>query len=107
MICLPLGHSPLAANIAELGYNTRNFAIVGVTELGFQLARNIENLPEMGLKLVGFYDDRDDDRTPDVPEDLGRRIGNLDDLLAQARAGKSTLFTSPFPCAPKSASAAC
>lgn len=79
------------------GYNSRNFAIIGVTELGFQLARNIEKLPEMGLKLIGFYDDRGDERTPEVPEDIGYRIGNLDDLLEQARAGKVDIIYITFP----------
>ncbi len=83
--------------LRTLGYNSRNFAIVGVTELGFQLARNIEKLPEMGLKLVGFYDDRDDQRTPEVPLDLGRRIGNLDDLVAQARQGEVDIIYITFP----------
>ncbi len=81
IICCRLGIRLLQRILRTLGYNSRNFAIIGVTELGFQLARNIEKLPEMGLKLLGFYDDRGDDRTPDVPEDIGRRIGNLDDLL--------------------------
>jgi putative colanic acid biosysnthesis UDP-glucose lipid carrier transferase len=97
MICCRLGIRFLQRILRSLGYNSRNFAIVGVTELGFQLARNIEQLPEMGLKLVGFYDDRGDERTPDVPDDIGRRIGNLDDLLAQARAGEVDMIYITFP----------
>ncbi|MGD0654012.1 MAG: undecaprenyl-phosphate glucose phosphotransferase, partial [Thermoguttaceae bacterium] len=83
--------------LRSLGYNSRNFAVVGVTELGFQLAKNIEQLPEMGLKLAGFYDDRGDERIPEVPQDLGRRIGNLDDLLATARAGEVDIIYITFP----------
>ena len=33
------------------GWNTRRFAIVGVNDLGFELSRNIERSPELGLKL--------------------------------------------------------
>jgi putative colanic acid biosynthesis UDP-glucose lipid carrier transferase len=83
--------------LRALGYNTRTFAIIGVTELGFQLVRNIENSPEMGLKFLGFFDDRGDERTPSIPEDLGRWIGNLDDLLDQARRGKVGNIYITFP----------
>jgi undecaprenyl-phosphate glucose phosphotransferase len=92
-----LGIRLLQRVLRTLGYNSRNFAIIGVTELGFQLAQNIEKLPEMGLKLLGFYDDRGDERTPDVPDGIGRRIGNLDDLLAHARAGEVDLIYITFP----------
>jgi len=97
MIGCRLGIRLLQRILRKLGYNSRNFAIIGVTELGFQLARNIEKLPEMGLKLAGFYDDRADERTPDVPDDIGRRIGNLDDLLAQARRGEVDIIYITFP----------
>ena len=97
MICCRLGIRLLQRILRTLGYNIRNFAIVGVNELGFQLARNIEKLPEMGLEFLGFYDDRGDERTPDVPEDMGRRIGNLDDLLEHARAGEVDMIYITFP----------
>jgi putative colanic acid biosynthesis UDP-glucose lipid carrier transferase len=73
--------------LRALGYNARGFAVVGVTKLGFQLVRNIEDSPEMGLRLVGFYDDRPETRNPRIPEDVGRRLGNFDDLVEQARRG--------------------
>jgi putative colanic acid biosysnthesis UDP-glucose lipid carrier transferase len=83
--------------LRAMGYNTRSFAVIGVTELGFQLVRNIEQSPEMGLEFLGFYDDRDDERTPNIPGDLAGRIGNLDDLLAQARQGKVDTIYITFP----------
>ncbi len=79
------------------GLNTRGFAIVGVNEIGFQLARNIENTAGMGLKLVGFYDDRSDGRIPDVPSGLGLRIGNIDELIAQAKSGEVSMIYITFP----------
>lgn len=69
------------------GINTRPFAIVGVNELGFQLARNIERSPELGLKLAGFYDDRPEDRNPSLPPGLKARIGGIEDLVDDAKAG--------------------
>ncbi|QDV72008.1 undecaprenyl-phosphate glucose phosphotransferase [Botrimarina mediterranea] len=40
------------------GWNTKRVAICGANELGVQLARNLAGMPELGLKTVGFYDDR-------------------------------------------------
>ena len=79
------------------GYNSRGFAIVGITELGFQLAQNIENSPEMGLKLVGFYDDRVEERNPHIPPGMGQKVGNLDELVAQARSGSVDRIYITFP----------
>lgn len=79
------------------GYHTKQFAIVGVTELGFQLARNIESSPEMGLKLVGFFDDRPEPRNPEIPNRLGRQGGTLRDLLEQTRAGQVDRIYITFP----------
>ncbi|TWT42744.1 undecaprenyl-phosphate glucose phosphotransferase [Botrimarina hoheduenensis] len=44
------------------GWNARRVAICGVNQLGIQLARNLQESPELGLKTVGFYDDRAYDR---------------------------------------------
>jgi putative colanic acid biosysnthesis UDP-glucose lipid carrier transferase len=80
-----------------LGYNRRSFAIVGVNELGFQLAKNIEASPEMGLSLAGFFDDRPEERNPSIPADLGRRIGTIQDLVEQARSGAVERIFITFP----------
>ena len=79
------------------GFNTRGYAIVGVNDLSFQLVENIKNSPEMGLKFVGFYDDRDQTRTPQVDPRIGSRLGNLDQLVAQARTGEVSMIYITFP----------
>ncbi len=81
----------------SLGYNTRKFAIVGVNELGFQLARNIEASPELGLAFAGFFDDRPEGRTPAIPEGVGRRAGTIEELVAEARAGAIDRIYITFP----------
>ena len=79
------------------GYHTRRFAIVGVNRLGFELARNIADAPELGLKLVGFYDDRPAERLPPTPAELGCHVGNLDQLLdATRRRAIDTIYIA-FP----------
>jgi putative colanic acid biosynthesis UDP-glucose lipid carrier transferase len=79
------------------GFNTRRVAICGVNELGVQVGRNISAAPEMGLRLVGFYDDRPADRTSSVPSDLGRRRGELDRLIEGARRGRIDIVYITFP----------
>ena len=79
------------------GLNTKPCAIVGVTELGIQLARNIYASPELGLKLAGYYDDRPPERSPQLPPGLKQRIGDIDDLIADARAGFIDRIYITFP----------
>lgn len=79
------------------GYNTRGFAVIGVNSLAFRVAENIENTPEMGLKLVGFYDDRKAERTPDIDPRIGEKIGDMDELLTHAQNGDVTMIYITFP----------
>ncbi len=64
---------------------TRNFAVVGVNELGIDLVRSIQDQPELGLTFCGFYDDRPRGRRAELPPDMNLRLGNLDQLVEQAR----------------------
>lgn len=79
------------------GMNSRNFAIVGVNELGLQLAQNIEQSPELGLNLAGFFDDRPEERNPKIPADVGAHTGNIADLVQQAKEGKIDRIYIAFP----------
>jgi putative colanic acid biosynthesis UDP-glucose lipid carrier transferase len=79
------------------GWNTKGFAIVGVTELGIDLAEKIEKSADMGLRLVGFYDDREDYRLPDIPKTYGRKIGTIDELVQHARDGDVSMIYITFP----------
>jgi putative colanic acid biosynthesis UDP-glucose lipid carrier transferase len=79
------------------GFNIRSCAICGVNELGVQLARNVERSPEMGLRLGGFYDDRPLERTTELPRDVGRRVGGVDELVHRARRGDFDIVYITFP----------
>lgn len=87
----------MQAYLRAHGYNTRAYAVVGVNELGFDLARRIERTPELGLSLAGFYDDRSDERLPDVPDEFGQKLGSMDQLLADAKAGRINRIYITFP----------
>lgn len=79
------------------GINTRTFAVVGVNELGFQLAKNIAGSPEMGLRLIGFYDDRPENRRPNIPAQRGPYAGNISQLVLDARRGVVDRIYITFP----------
>ena len=79
------------------GLNTRRYAVVGINELGFQLVRNIERSVGLGLKFVGFYDDRPEERTPQVPKDLGPKVGDLGELVEHTRQRKVDIVYITFP----------
>ena len=79
------------------GFNIRSYAICGVNELGIQLAKNIEGAPELGLRLVGFYDDRPVDRIAELPSEIGSCVGNLDELVHRARRGIVDTIYITFP----------
>ncbi len=79
------------------GIGTRNYAIVGINELGFELARNIEQSPDLGLKFVGMYDDRLKDRLPSIPAEFGAQVGNIDELVKLAHCGDIEQIYITFP----------
>ena len=79
------------------GLNTNGCAIVGVTELGIQLADNLTLMPELGLRLAGYYDDRPPERSPQLPPGIKQRIGDIDDLVADARVGFIDRIYITFP----------
>jgi len=83
--------------IRAKGRNVRGLAIVGCTEIGFQLARNIERAPWSGLRTVGFFDDRPPLRRATLPADVAACVGNIDELVAQARDGRVHMIYITLP----------
>lgn len=79
------------------GFNTKTVAICGVNELGIQLARNLQGSPELGLRVAGFFDDRPQDRTAAIPDDLPGLAGSLDELVIAAKRGSVDLVYITFP----------
>ncbi len=83
--------------LVSRGIHTRSFAIVGVNSLGIQLVEKIERSPEQGLRFLGFFDDRPENRTEVLPEKISKRLGNMCDLMEQARAGKVSVVFVTLP----------
>ncbi len=69
------------------GINTRSFAVVGVNDLGIQVARSVNETPDLGLKFMGYFDDRPSERRGDLPAELDVDLGSLKKLVARAKAG--------------------
>jgi putative colanic acid biosynthesis UDP-glucose lipid carrier transferase len=69
------------------GANTRTVAVAGATKLGAELADYMRQDMSLGMRVVGFYDDRGPGRRQDPPPECGPVIGKLDQLLIDARAG--------------------
>ncbi len=67
------------------GHNTRTVAIAGASALGEDLARNIQRSPWMGMRMVGFYDDRHISRLHPMDPAVGEVKGDLDKLVAEAK----------------------
>ncbi len=70
------------------GYNTRRAAIVGCTPLAVRLIDVISNDPTLGLNVVGVYDDRTQPRQVRSIELSSQVLGNVEQLVADARDGK-------------------
>jgi putative colanic acid biosynthesis UDP-glucose lipid carrier transferase len=81
----------------ERGINVRNVAIVGAREVGADVARTILESPWMGLRPIGFFDDRKPAGSRPLVNDPVQVIGNLDTLVDRAREGNIDLVYITLP----------
>ncbi|MFP5349994.1 MAG: undecaprenyl-phosphate glucose phosphotransferase [Gammaproteobacteria bacterium] len=85
------------ASLRQRGLNTRQVAIVGARELGAYLARTIIDAPWMGLRPVGFYDDRKPAGERPLVHEPVEVIGNLEMLLRHAHEGRIDIVYITLP----------
>jgi Undecaprenyl-phosphate glucose phosphotransferase len=80
-----------------MGRLERRTAIVGGGEAGEALIRALEAQRDTGLRVCGVFDDRNDDRSPDLVAGYPK-LGTIDDLVEFARRTKLDLviFTLPI-----------
>lgn len=75
------------------GLTGRRCAIAGINRLGVQLMKNAKNNPDCGLQIAGFYDDRAPERWVNSVKDESQLLGDLNQLIEQAKAGEiDTVF---------------
>lgn len=85
-------------SLLKRGIGVRKVAIAGLNTLGKQVAENIEQDAGLGLKLYGFFDDRNRSRTPEVEGELDREPdGGLDALLDMAKNGDVDIVLLTLP----------
>ena len=70
------------------GISSRGYAIYGATDLGVQLADNVDQRPDQGLKFMGFYDDRPEKRSSKLADEYATRLGSMASLVEHAKAGE-------------------
>ena len=78
----------VVSHIQLHGVNNRRVAIVGARELGLELAETIDTAPWMGLKLVGFFDDRSVTGSRPLMTKSFEVLGQLADVVKSAKAGE-------------------
>jgi Undecaprenyl-phosphate glucose phosphotransferase len=84
-------------HLTRMGRLERRTAIVGGGEAGEALIRALEAQRDTGLRVCGVFDDRNDDRSPDLVAGYPK-LGTIDDLVEFARRTKLDLviFTLPI-----------
>lgn len=75
-------------SLRAVGRNTRTLAIAGKTALGTQVLEKIEKTPWLGMRFVGFFDDRLAAREGKDSANHVEGVGRFDELVEMARAGK-------------------
>jgi putative colanic acid biosysnthesis UDP-glucose lipid carrier transferase len=74
--------------LGKNGYGVRRTAIVGANRLGYDIAKNAMQSADAGIKIVGFYDDRNAERRLADDVDLPPFSGNIDLLLEKVRSNE-------------------
>lgn len=77
----------LTGHLKRLGVHNRLIAIAGITERGLQFAETLNNHPETGLVVVGFYSLEGDKGAMELPPQY-KHIGAAEELVAAARYGE-------------------
>jgi putative colanic acid biosynthesis UDP-glucose lipid carrier transferase len=69
------------------GHNSRRVAILGCTSDAERLAEALDQLPWLGLNLLGIFDDRSETRRHPAKHPHCKVLGSSDDLIRQCRQG--------------------
>jgi putative colanic acid biosynthesis UDP-glucose lipid carrier transferase len=79
------------------GRNLRWVAIAGATPEAERMAQVLEQKPWLGMRLIGIFDDRGDDRRHPIDRVDCHVLGGFDDLLRCAREGAIDIIYVALP----------
>lgn len=86
----------LVRRMTRAGLIERRAVIVGGGHAGEQFLREVMRHPESDLRIYGVFDDRQDDRSPDIVAGFPK-LGNVDDLVEFARSVHLDLIIFTLP----------
>ena len=66
------------------GYNSRSVIIIGATPSGINLAEQINKNSQLGLRLLGFFEDRPSNRLPELKDN--QVIGTIEEGIQLVKA---------------------
>ncbi len=92
-----VGSRLVAGELHRRGVATRSVHIVGATKMGAMIAQRIMDDPASGMRVEGYFDDRDPERLVPMPERLGPPMGRLPELLELAREGEVDIVYIALP----------
>lgn len=78
------------------GRLTRRTVVVGGGETGESLIRVLRTQPDSDVRVIGVFDDRTDDRSPDTCGGL-KKLGSVDDFIEFARRTRVDLVVFSLP----------
>jgi Undecaprenyl-phosphate glucose phosphotransferase len=91
-----VGVSVTLKSLTRAGRLERRTAIVGGGEAGVALIHALEAQRDSGVRIIGVFDDRTDDRSPDTVAGYPR-LGTVDDLVEFARRTHLDLLIFTLP----------
>jgi Undecaprenyl-phosphate glucose phosphotransferase len=97
LLAVRFGIAAFLRTASRTGRLERRTAIVGGGEAGVELIKALEAQQNSGVRIVGVFDDRNDDRSPDAVGGYPK-LGTVDDLVEFARRTHLDLviFTLPI-----------
>ena len=88
--------SMVTRHMTRTGRLDRRTVIVGGGHAGETLLRDLGQQIDTDIRICGVFDDRNDDRSPDVVAGYPK-LGNIDDLVAMARHTRIDLIIFTLP----------
>jgi Undecaprenyl-phosphate glucose phosphotransferase len=96
LLAFRLGLYTIIRGWMRQGRLTRRTVVVGGGEMGESLIRVLRTQPDSDVRVIGVFDDRTDDRSPDTCGGL-KKLGTVDDFIEFARRTRVDLVVFSLP----------